>query len=125
MCKLVGEGDSNLKKLLNSTKVFDYVQVSIQKITRKVVHGNIKELLWTILPTIILVLIAVPSLHLLYSMDSVILSDEPVYTFKVIGHQWFWSYEYFGMDSNLINYTSYMLDEDSLAVDGLRLLEVD
>jgi cytochrome c oxidase subunit 2 len=116
-----------LEDLLNNKFVrgFDYVKNSMLNVTKKITHGNIKELLWTILPTIILIIIAIPSLRLLYSMDSITLSDEPIYTFKVIGHQWFWSYEYFGINSELINYTSYMLDEQSLGVDGLRLLEVD
>src|SRR5688572_16796455 len=73
----------------------DFIKLSIRRITKKITHGSIKEFLWTVLPTVILVVIAIPSIQLLYSMDSIILTGEPVYTFKVIGHQWFWSYEYF------------------------------
>jgi len=54
-----------------------------------IVHGTTIELAWTILPSFILMFIAVPSFALLYSMDEVI---DPAITIKVVGHQWYWSY---------------------------------
>lgn len=54
-------------------------------------HGTIIEIIWTVLPAVILLFIAVPSFALLYAMDEII---DPVLTVKVIGHQWYWSYEY-------------------------------
>lgn len=58
---------------------------------RKVLSDDILELLWTILPALILVLIGIPSFSILYAMDEVI---NPNITIKIEGHQWYWSYEY-------------------------------
>jgi cytochrome c oxidase subunit 2 len=55
-----------------------------------VVHGTTIEIVWTIVPALILMVIAVPSFALLYSVDEVV---EPALTVKVVGHQWYWSYE--------------------------------
>lgn len=68
-------------------------------------------------------MIAVPSFSLLYSIDEI---SNPEVTVKVIGHQWYWSYELTDMEnSNRLNFDSYMLTEDNLPKGGLRLLEVD
>jgi cytochrome c oxidase subunit 2 len=85
-------------------------------------HSTELEIVWTIVPAIILMLIAVPSFTLLYSMDEMI---DPSVTFKTIGHQWYWSYEYsnhFGMH---IQFDSYMVPENALPLGSFRLLEVD
>lgn len=104
--------------------------------TSTVTHHTILEIIWTIIPTIILVFIAIPSLALLYSMDEL---QKPTVTLKVIGRQWYWSYEYSdtnwgiynpdGMISvpkwavNNVVFDSYM-DQD--IEDGfLRLLKTD
>jgi cytochrome c oxidase subunit 2 len=86
-----------------------------------ITHGLIIEIVWTIIPALILGFIAVPSFLLLYSMDEII---NPAITVKAIGHQWYWSYEL--TDGNdTINFDSYMVTEDSLSNGQLRLLEVD
>jgi cytochrome c oxidase subunit 2 len=85
------------------------------------VHGTQIELVWTITPAIILVLIAFPSFQLLYLMDEVI---EPGITIKVIGHQWYWSYEYSDYAPAQISFDAYMVPESDLAVGEFRLLEV-
>lgn len=54
-------------------------------------HGTVIELIWTITPALVLIAIAFPSFRLLYLMDEVI---SPALTLKVMGHQWYWSYEY-------------------------------
>jgi len=90
-----------------------------------IVHGTTIELLWTIIPSFILMFIAVPSFALLYSMDEVV---DPALTVKVIGHQWYWSYEYSDYntkDGDTIDFESYMVQEDDLELGQLRLLEVD
>jgi len=90
-----------------------------------IVHGTTIEILWTVLPAVILIVIAVPSFALLYSIDELI---DPAVTIKAVGHQWYWSYEYSDYaneDSETINFDSYMLPEDDLEVGQLRLLEVD
>nr|YP_009160967.1 cytochrome c oxidase subunit II [Cornufer vitianus]AIZ97077.1 cytochrome c oxidase subunit II [Cornufer vitianus] len=78
------------------------------------------ELVWTVLPAITLVVIALPSLRILYLMDEI---NFPEITIKTIGHQWFWSYEY----SDLVDleFDSYMIPSDNLLSGGFRLLEVD
>jgi len=54
----------------------------------QVVHGTTIEIVWTIVPALILMVIAVPSFALLYSVDEVV---EPALTVKIVGHQWYWS----------------------------------
>nr|APC60689.1 cytochrome c oxidase subunit II [Trinomys iheringi] len=78
------------------------------------------ETIWTILPAIILIMIALPSLRILYMMDEV---NNPVLTVKTMGHQWYWSYEY--TDYEELNFDSYMVPTTDLKPGELRLLEVD
>ena len=88
-------------------------------------HGETIEIVWTVTPALILMLIGVPSFTLLYSMDEVI---DPAITVKAIGHQWYWTYEYSdyaSADGESIVFDSYMIPEDDLEPGGLRLLEVD
>lgn len=89
------------------------------------VHGTFIETIWTITPAVILFFIGVPSIKLLYLMDEVI---DPALTIKVVGHQWYWSYEYSDyadQDGTTINFDSYMVSESDLELGDLRLLEVD
>lgn len=88
-------------------------------------HGTTIEILWTITPAIILVFIAFPSFKLIYLMDEVI---DPAITLKVIGHQWYWSYEYSDyadQDGTSIQFDSYMIPANELEPGQFRLLEVD
>nr|QEI26281.1 cytochrome c oxidase subunit II [Neomys fodiens]QEI26320.1 cytochrome c oxidase subunit II [Neomys fodiens] len=78
------------------------------------------ETIWTILPAIILILIALPSLRILYMMDEI---NNPALTMKTVGHQWYWSYEYTDYDE--LNFDSYMIPTTDLKPGDLRLLEVD
>lgn len=90
----------------------------------KVVHGTLLEVVWTLLPSIILMLIAVPSFALLYSMDEVVLPD---YVIRAIGHQWYWSYENVGkLHKNFSSgFDSYMVSDRDLVNKDFRLLEAD
>lgn len=88
-------------------------------------HGTLLELIWTVTPALVLVAIAFPSFKLLYLMDDVF---DPALTLKVVGHQWYWSYEYtdFTLENNeAIEFDSYLIPEDDLEIGGLRQLEVD
>jgi cytochrome c oxidase subunit 2 len=88
-------------------------------------HGTVIEIVWTVTPALILVSIAFPSFKLLYLMDEVI---DPGLTFKVVGHQWYWSYEfsdYINDDLEAVSFDSYMVPTDELIKGDLRLLEVD
>nr|YP_009179011.1 cytochrome c oxidase subunit II [Zeugodacus diaphorus]YP_010310498.1 cytochrome c oxidase subunit II [Zeugodacus scutellaris]YP_010508518.1 cytochrome c oxidase subunit II [Zeugodacus mukiae]ALJ93690.1 cytochrome c oxidase subunit II [Zeugodacus diaphorus]UMY76033.1 cytochrome c oxidase subunit II [Zeugodacus scutellaris]UXG57118.1 cytochrome c oxidase subunit 2 [Zeugodacus mukiae]WCB98387.1 cytochrome c oxidase subunit 2 [Zeugodacus diaphorus]WCB98439.1 cytochrome c oxidase subunit 2 [Ze len=87
---------------------------------RNLLHGQTIEMIWTILPAIVLLFIALPSLRLLYLLDEI---NEPSVTLKAIGHQWYWSYEY--SDFMNVEFDSYMIPTNELATDGFRLLDVD
>lgn len=93
-------------------------------LSKKVVHGTAIEIIWTVLPSLILVVVALPSFALLYSIDEII---NPSLTVKCVGHQWYWSYEYSDFEAKLgtVNFDSYMIAEDDLQTGELRLLEVD
>lgn len=94
-------------------------------VASKFSHGTVIEIVWTILPSFVLLAIAIPSFALLYAMDEVI---DPAITIKAIGHQWYWSYEYSDYNTNdqdTLAFDSYMVPEDELTEGQLRLLEVD
>ncbi len=98
---------------------------NLKKIIRtKFTHHTKIEIIWTLIPSFILILIAVPSFGLLYAMDDVI---DPEITLKAVGHQWYWSYEYSDYISTVgkISFDSYMIPEAELTLGQLRLLEVD
>ena len=104
-------------------------------------HNTRLEFIWTLIPCLILLSIAIPSFALIYSLDDII---NPKMTIKVIGHQWYWTYEYgeIAEDNSVLtdpltqnpkNFDSYMVTEDNLVKISddvnnlrlLRLLEVD
>nr|YP_009628971.1 cytochrome c oxidase subunit II [Metapenaeus joyneri]QBX88873.1 cytochrome c oxidase subunit 2 [Metapenaeus joyneri] len=87
---------------------------------RFLLEGQTIEIIWTVLPALILIFIALPSLRLLYLLDEV---NNPSITLKAIGHQWYWSYEY--SDFLQVEFDSYMLPTNELPTDGFRLLDVD
>ena len=94
-------------------------------VPEKIIHGTTIEIAWTVTPSLILILIAIPSFALLYSIDEVV---DPAVTIKAIGHQWYWSYEYSDYnqsDEPAIAFDSYMIPEDELELGQFRLLEVD
>lgn len=87
---------------------------------RSLVEGQEIETIWTIVPAIILVFLALPSLRLLYLLDEV---GNCSLTVKRIGHQWYWSYEY--SDFSNIEFDSYIIPTNELEPGDFRLLEVD
>ena len=91
-------------------------------ITKNVTHGVILEIVWTLIPVVILIGIAIPSFALLYSIDEII---DPSLTLKITGHQWYWSYEYTDYENEKIMFDSYMIPENELVIGERRLLEVD
>nr|AJW76345.1 cytochrome c oxidase subunit 2 [Cylindraustralia sp. HS-2014] len=88
---------------------------------RFLLHGHLLEIVWTTLPAVTLIFIALPSLHILYLIDDH--QIEPNMTIKTIGHQWFWSYEY--SDFKQIEFDSYMKPTSELNNTEFRLLDVD
>lgn len=128
-----------------------FKQVDANEPSNKLTHAAVLEIIWTVIPALILILIAIPSFSLLYSIDEIV---EPFLTIKAIGHQWYWSYEYLNTkviaalynplikasgsdvellasDSDASNFDSYMLGNKEV-MDRLktkrpeyRLLSVD
>nr|AQU13945.1 cytochrome c oxidase subunit II [Emberiza elegans] len=91
-----------------------------EKLTSNTVNAQVIELVWTILPAMVLVTLALPSLRILYMMDEI---NEPDLTLKAIGHQWYWTYEY--TDLKELTFDSYMIPTADLPLGHFRLLEVD
>lgn len=88
-------------------------------------HGTLIELIWTITPAVILILIAFPSFKLLYLMDEV---NDSSMSVLAEGHQWYWSYQYpdfLNLDDEFIEFDSYLVPESDLEDGALRMLEVD
>jgi cytochrome c oxidase subunit 2 len=109
-----------------SSNNVDGSNLTYVKLSQRFTHSSLLEIVWTILPAIILVILAIPSFALLYSLDELL---DPQITLKIVGHQWYWSYEYsdyltshsdegFGFDS-------YLIGTDDLTIGAFRLLEVD
>ena len=82
-------------------------------------HNVTVEILWTLIPCLILIVMAVPSFKILYKQDTIPKAD---LTIKAVGYQWYWGYEY--PDENII-FDSYMIEEKDLRADQPRLLTVD
>nr|UUJ37704.1 cytochrome c oxidase subunit 2 [Potamilus streckersoni] len=108
--------------------VFSFVSYSMFKVLVSSFSGRVclesqwLEVVWTVVPFGLLLALGLPSIKLLYLMDEV---DVPEATVKVVGHQWYWSYEYSDFRGGQYGYDSYMVHDSSLEDGGYRLLEVD
>ena len=94
-------------------------RASKNPVPSKTTHNVAVEVLWTLIPCLILIVMAVPSFKILYKQDTIPKVD---LTIKAIGYQWYWGYEY--PDENII-FESYMIKEDELKENQPRLLTVD
>jgi cytochrome c oxidase subunit 2 len=83
-------------------------------------HNTVLEIMWTVVPVLILIIIAIPSFKLMYFMDRV---PDQAMTIKVTGHQWYWSYEY--PDEKGLAFDSNMVQDANLKPGQPRLLTVD
>ena len=83
-------------------------------------HNTLIEILWTVIPVILLIIIAIPSFRILYTAETIPESD---LTIKAIGNQWYWSYEY--PDHGDFSFDATMLQDHELSSPELRLLETD
>nr|CAI59721.1 cytochrome c oxidase subunit II [Micropsectra atrofasciata]CBL58214.1 cytochrome c oxidase subunit 2 [Micropsectra atrofasciata] len=113
--------DHSLLILILVTTLVGYLMMALffnQLNNRFLLHGQTIEVIWTILPAIVLLFIAFPSLRILYLLDEI---NNPSISLKTIGHQWYWSYEY--SDFNNIEFDSYMISSNTL--NSFRLLDVD
>ena len=86
----------------------------------KTTHNTLIEVVWTVVPVLILVIVAIPSFRLLYFLDR---NPDAEMTIKVVGHQWYWAYEY--PDQDGVKFDSYMIQDADLKPGQKRLLEVD
>uniref|UniRef100_UPI0030E53FE1 cytochrome c oxidase subunit II n=1 Tax=Poecilochirus mrciaki TaxID=3127720 RepID=UPI0030E53FE1 len=114
--------DHSMIILVLITILITYMMINIlmNKFTNRfLLEGQDIETIWTVLPAIMLIFIALPSLRLLYLMEE---SFEPSMTIKIIGHQWYWSYEYADFD---LNFDSFMIPTSEMNSDSFRLLDVD
>ena len=93
-------------------------------IFKGLLHGQVIECVWTTVPGLILVQIALPSLSLLYLIED---SPSPNLTLKAVGHQWYWEYEYtdFWSEGGGFSFDSYILPESDLEIGIFRQLETD
>lgn len=93
-------------------------------IFKGLLHGQVIECIWTTVPGLILVQIALPSLSLLYLIED---SPSPNLTLKAVGHQWYWEYEYsdFWSSQGSFSFDSYIVPEEDLSVGIFRQLETD
>ena len=94
-------------------------RASANPVPSKRTHNVAVEVLWTLIPCLILIVMAVPSFKILYKQDAIPKAD---LTIKAIGYQWYWGYEY--PDENII-FESYMVEDKDLRPDQPRLLAVD
>nr|YP_003734730.1 cytochrome c oxidase subunit II [Eupolyphaga sinensis]ACO07079.1 cytochrome c oxidase subunit II [Eupolyphaga sinensis]QYH44912.1 cytochrome c oxidase subunit 2 [Eupolyphaga sinensis] len=123
MEQLIYFHDHALMIMLMILSMVSYMMLTLfynKYINRFMLEGQLIEIAWTILPAIILIFIAIPSLRLLYLMDEI---NNPTLTLKTIGHQWYWSYEY--SDFTDIEFDSYMIPQNENALNNFRLLETD
>nr|YP_009643456.1 cytochrome c oxidase subunit II [Euscopus rufipes]APO08886.1 cytochrome c oxidase subunit II [Euscopus rufipes] len=123
MEQLIFFHDHTITILMMITTLVTYTMISLMTnsfINRYLLEGQTIELIWTMLPALTLIFIALPSLHLLYLIDEI---NKPLVTLKTIGHQWYWSYEY--SDFNNIEFDSYMKPINELSLNEFRLLDVD
>nr|ABY55913.1 cytochrome oxidase subunit II [Pterostichus nr. congestus KWW-1] len=115
--------DHTLMILLMITMLVGYLMITLsynKYINRYLLEGQTIEVIWTILPAITLVFIALPSLQLLYLLDEV---SNPLMTLKSIGHQWYWSYEY--SDFKMLEFDSFLISNNEMENNNFRLLDVD
>nr|WCS91844.1 cytochrome c oxidase subunit 2 [Dyscolus rotundiceps] len=115
--------DHTMMILTMITMLVGYLMMALffnKYINRNLLEGQTIEVIWTVLPAITLVFIALPSLRLLYLLDEV---SNPSITLKSLGHQWYWSYEY--SDFKKLEFDSYMVPTNELEINGFRLLDVD
>nr|UDN38938.1 cytochrome c oxidase subunit II [Pseudogastromyzon lianjiangensis] len=107
--------------LISTLVLYIIVAMVSTKLTNKYILDSQEiEIVWTVLPAVILILIALPSLRILYIMDEI---NDPHLTIKAMGHQWYWSYEYTDFES--LGFDSYMIPTQDLSPGQFRLLETD
>lgn len=107
--------------IITTTVIYIISSLMFNKFSnRNLLEGQLIELIWTVIPAILLVIIALPSLKILYLLEEI---NKPLITLKAIGHQWYWSYEY--SDFKKIEFESYIKQTNRISDNEYRLIEVD
>lgn len=95
-------------------------------VNKGIIEGQLLERIWTVIPAVILLQVAIPSLLLLYILDERITCG---LTLKAVGHQWYWRYEYTDFwrasGDKVVEFDSYIVPTQELPEGGVRLLDVD
>nr|YP_011010266.1 cytochrome c oxidase subunit 2 [Ventidius distanti]WPW46868.1 cytochrome c oxidase subunit 2 [Ventidius distanti]WPW46881.1 cytochrome c oxidase subunit 2 [Ventidius distanti] len=123
MEQLIFFHDKTMIILIMITTMIAWIMMKMlfnKKINQFLMENQMIEIIWTIIPAMILILIALPSLRILYMMDE---TKTPNITIKTIGHQWYWTYEY--SDFKNIEFESYMKPTSEINNNEFRLLEND
>nr|AXS67635.1 cytochrome c oxidase subunit II [Cicadellidae gen. sp. 1 JCX-2018] len=121
--KMIMFHDHSMMIIMLITSMVMYIMMTIimnKLVNRNLLEAQLIEIIWTSIPMILLLIIALPSLNILYMMEE---SMKPMLSIKAMGHQWFWSYEY--SDYKNIEFDSYMKNNKELMDNEFRLLEVD
>lgn len=129
------EGIMNMHDILLTIMVIVFVLVtclliyvvyrfraSKNPIASKTTHHTMLEIIWTIFPIISVIVIMIPSVRLMKEVDK---PQNPEMTIKVIGKQWYWTYEYPLENNKKISFDSHMIEDKDLKPNQLRLLDVD
>nr|YP_007475017.1 cytochrome c oxidase subunit 2 [Amblyomma cajennense]AFU55266.1 cytochrome c oxidase subunit 2 [Amblyomma cajennense] len=114
--------DHSMMIIISITIITMYMIVNIMMnsfTSRSMMEGQEIEIIWTVIPAITLIFIALPSLHLLYLTDEIFNAQTSI---KIIGHQWYWSYEYSDFNKE---FDSFLIPETDLDINSFRLLETD
>lgn len=114
--------DHSILILILITNLVGYIILSI--LTNKnnnyfLLSGQTIEIIWTIIPAIILLFIAFPSLKILYLLEE---TNKPFISIKTIGHQWYWKYEYSNFN---LEFDSYIINQNEINKNNFRLLDTD
>nr|AYV97245.1 cytochrome c oxidase subunit 2 [Xiphydria sp. ZJUH 2008002] len=115
--------DHALSILILITIIISYIILNffINKFTNRFLMENqMIEMIWTMVPMIILIILAIPSLKILYLMDEI---NYPYFTIKITGNQWYWKYEY--ADFSNLTFNSFIMNHENLNMNNFRLLDVD
>lgn len=109
--------------LITVVIIYNITTLSLRNSFNKIIiESQSLELFWTITPTFILIFIGIPSIRLLYILDEVF---NPLITIKILGHQWYWSYEY--SDFQNVEFDSFILKSTNRSPYNnlIRLIDVD
>ncbi len=102
------------------TYVFIKFRAKVHPVPNYVTHNTLIEVIWIVIPTLLLAVIIIPSINLIYYEGD---TSNPYMTVTVTGHQWYWEYSYDAVPG--LDYTSYMIPDDQIKPGQIRRLSVD